>query len=87
MSRSARMAFACAVLLAMGSVEAQQSAADPLAQQARYWEGRGRDDLAREAWLKLLKARPNDPVALDAVRRLEERAGRAPAPGADTAGG
>lgn len=83
MSRSARMAFACAVVMALGgTAQAEQTASpDPLAQQARYWEARGRDDLAREAWLKLLKARPNDPVALESLKQIEARAGKAPAPG------
>lgn len=46
---------------------AADAATDLLVSQARYWEAKGRLDLAREAWQKLLRLDPNHPEA----RRLE----------------
>ena len=56
------------------------AADDPLTQrlidQARYWQQRNREDLAAEAWRKLLRAEPNHPMALIQLGAIEARAGR-----------
>lgn len=72
------------VALALGlssPVQAQQAAAgsDQLATQARYWEGKGRYDLARENWLKLLRSSPDNPTALAGLVTAESISGRAAA--------
>ena len=54
----------------------QDSAADQLVEQAQYWEARGRYDLARDAWLKLLRTDKNNADALSGMGSLEARAGR-----------
>jgi tetratricopeptide (TPR) repeat protein len=69
--------LACAAMTA----QAQDAAAttDQLASQARYWEGKGRYDLARENWLKLLRASPDNPTALAGLVNAEAVSGRAAA--------
>ena len=58
-------------------VSAQENdGTDKLIQQARYWEDRGRFDLANESWLKLLRVQPDHPEALAALGMNEARAGR-----------
>ena len=49
---------------------------DQIAGQARYWEARGRYDLARESWLKLLRISPNSADALAGLANAELRSGR-----------
>lgn len=66
----------CVVLAAPQAVQAQQSAADQLVEQARYWDARGRYDLARDAWLKLLRTDKDNEAALAGMGNLEARAGR-----------
>ncbi|TAJ53161.1 MAG: tetratricopeptide repeat protein [Nevskiaceae bacterium] len=63
------------------TVQAQDAAAttDQLASQARYWEGKGRYDLARENWLKLLRSSPDNPTALSGLVNAEAVSGRAAA--------
>ena len=55
------------------------AADDPLAQrlidQARYWQQKNREDLAADAWRKLLRAVPNHPMALIQLGAIEARAG------------
>ncbi|MDP3859611.1 MAG: cellulose synthase subunit BcsC-related outer membrane protein [Stagnimonas sp.] len=71
------------VVLALGLPFASQaetaSGSDQLATQARYWEGKGRYDLARENWLKLLRASPDNPTALSGLVNAEAISGRAAA--------
>lgn len=46
---------------------AADGVSDAIASQARYWESRGRPDLARESWLKLLRVDPSNAEALAAL--------------------
>ena len=51
--------------MGVGAVHAQGS--DPeiaFSNQARHWEAQGRDDLARDSWLRLLRVSPDNPSAL-----------------------
>lgn len=52
------------------------SATGQIASQARYWEQKGRFDLAREAWLKLLRIEPNNASAMAGLAAAEIRSGR-----------
>lgn len=75
-----RLLLALAVLLvgAAGQPafgESGADATDKLVTQARYWEARGRFDLAREAWLKLLRADPRNAEALAGLAEAEARSG------------
>jgi len=47
-----------------------------LVDQARYWEDRGRYDLAKESWLKLLRIVPDDAAALNGLAMAEALSGR-----------
>ena len=49
--------------------------ANRLIEQARYWQQRSREDLAADAWRKLLRADPNHPIALVQLGVIEARAG------------
>ena len=69
-------AVACALLMAPNVLHAQETAADQLVEQARYWDARGRYDLARDAWLKLLRTDKDNEDALAGMGELEARAGR-----------
>lgn len=60
----------------VGPTYAQSAAETRVAEQARYWENRGRFDLAREAWQKLLQSDPSNPAALAGLGGMEARAGR-----------
>ncbi len=55
------------------------AADDPTVQrlidQARYWQQKKRDDLAADAWRKLLRVNPDHPLALVQLGTLEARAG------------
>ncbi len=62
-----RMLWSLALALSTSTGFAADAATDLLVSQARYWEAKGRLDLAREAWQKLLRLDPNHPEA----RRLE----------------
>ncbi|TDU30911.1 tetratricopeptide repeat protein [Panacagrimonas perspica] len=64
--------------LAMASVTglAADAATGLIASQARYWEQKGRHDLARESWLKLLRADPGSAEALSGLAAAEIRSGR-----------
>lgn len=69
------------VILALSPCAQPVWAADePLARrlidQARYWQQKNREDLAAEAWRKLLRAEPNHPIALVQLGAIEARAGR-----------
>lgn len=55
---------------------AATASVDQLANLARYWEGKGRYDLAREAWLKLLRVSPNNASALSGLAMAEANSGR-----------
>lgn len=46
--------------------------------QARFWEQKGRNDLAREAWLKLLQTDTANTGALAGLARIEASEGNAP---------
>lgn len=54
-------------------------ATDRLIEQARAWEQKGRDDLAADAWRKLLRADPKHPQALLQLGLIEARGGQAKA--------
>ncbi|MBA4255831.1 MAG: cellulose synthase [Polaromonas sp.] len=46
-------------------------AAKTLTDQARFWEGKGRSDLAAAAWRRLLKIDPKNPEALAGLAQFE----------------
>lgn len=73
------LALACAAATAQGQTQTPVATSDQLATQARYWEGKGRYDLARENWLKLLRASPDNPTALSGLANAEAVSGRAAA--------
>lgn len=52
-----------------------ESASQALIDQATYWHQKNRDDLAGDAWRKLLRAEPNHPKALIELANIELRAG------------
>ncbi|WP_428309310.1 cellulose synthase subunit BcsC-related outer membrane protein [Hydrocarboniphaga sp.] len=60
----------------MPSVAQAQASTDQLATQAHYWEDKGRYDLARESWLKLLRVSPDNPDALGGLAMAEAKSGR-----------
>lgn len=78
--RAATLALLLLLSCAHGTAWAQAGAnADPneqLVVQARYWETRGRYDLARETWLKLLRADPDSASALSGLAYSEARSNR-----------
>ena len=68
--------------MGVGAVHAQGS--DPeiaFSNQARHWEAQGRDDLARDSWLRLLRVSPDNPSALAGLALAEARTGRQSAAG------
>lgn len=68
---------ACLVLiLAAPAAVAADAGSAQITSQARYWEQKGRYDLAREAWRKLLRANPDDETALAGLAAAEIRSGR-----------
>ena len=73
--RGLLLALALALALCPGLASAQPAADDePIAQlqaQAKYWESRGRYDLARESWLKLLRSQPDNADALAGLALAE----------------
>lgn len=66
------------LVLALVSVAglAADAATAQIVAQARYWEQKGRHDLARESWLKLLRANPHSAEALAGLASAEIRSGR-----------
>jgi tetratricopeptide (TPR) repeat protein len=60
----------------MPSLAQAQASTDQLATQAHYWEDKGRFDLARESWLKLLRVSPDNPDALSGLALAEAKSGR-----------
>lgn len=73
----------CGLLLALGVVtsvawSADDAATRQLVDQARHWQQISRDDLATQAWQKLLRADANHPEALIRLGLLEARAGHVP---------
>lgn len=69
-------AFAVLAGLAAPALAQESSPPEPLAQQARYWENKGRYDLARESWLKLFRTSPDNTDALAGIALAEARSGR-----------
>jgi tetratricopeptide (TPR) repeat protein len=70
--------FSLAVALATAfpaARAADDSSVQKLIDQARYWQQKKRDDLAAEAWKKLLRTDPNHPLALVQLGSLEALAG------------
>lgn len=66
-----------AIVLNCGPLTAAPSAAvAQIESQARYWEQKGRFDLARESWLKLQRIDPQSSTALAGLALAEIRAGR-----------
>lgn len=65
-----------ALALASVTAHAADAASGQIASQARYWEQKGRHDLARESWLKLLRVNPNSAEALAGLAAAEIRSGR-----------
>jgi len=65
--RALAAGLALAGLAALTLPPAAQAAGDPLKvliDQGRYWQARGRGDLAEQAWKKVLSLEPNQPDAL-----------------------
>ena len=54
---------------------ATDQASQVLIEQATYWQQKNRDDLAGDAWRKLLRAEPDHPQALIQLAKIEMRAG------------
>jgi len=79
MLRLALISVVLALSLPLGSAAQTPSGTDQLASQARYWEGKGRYDLARENWLKLLRSSPDNATALSGLVSAEAVSGRAAA--------
>jgi cellulose synthase operon protein C len=75
-----RLRLGPTLCLALALASATGLAADPasgqIASQARYWEQKGRHDLARESWLKLLRIDPASSDALAGLAAAEIRSGR-----------
>lgn len=72
------------ISLATGGFSAHAQGADPeieLSNQARHWEAQGRDDLARDSWLRLLRVSRDSPTALAGLAMAEARTGRQSAAG------
>jgi tetratricopeptide (TPR) repeat protein len=60
-----------------GAVLAETAPPQRLSEQAQYWQGRGRSDLAVQAWNKLLLSDPDHAEALIGLGTYEAQAGRA----------
>jgi tetratricopeptide (TPR) repeat protein len=61
-----------ALLLGAAPVFADDSVAiKTLTEQARFWEGKGRSDLAAAAWKRLLQIDPKNPDALAGIAQFE----------------
>lgn len=69
--------IACLTLaLVMPLGMAGDAVTDLASDQARYWAQRGRQDLAAEAWQKVLRIEPGNTAALAGLAMAEIRAGR-----------
>ncbi|KMM73766.1 cellulose synthase [Xanthomonas sp. NCPPB 1128] len=63
--------------LLAGSAHAQNAdATQQLVSQGNYWHDQGRDDLAADAWRKLLQVDPNQPDALLGLAQIDLAQGR-----------
>ncbi|WP_267110360.1 tetratricopeptide repeat protein, partial [Xanthomonas sacchari] len=63
--------------LLAGSAHAQNAdATQQLVSQGNYWHDQGRDDLAADAWRKLLRVDPNQPDALLGLAQIDLAQGR-----------
>jgi tetratricopeptide (TPR) repeat protein len=60
-----------------GAALAETALPQQLVEQAQYWQGRGRADLAVQAWNKLLLSEPERAEALIGLGTYEAQAGRA----------
>ena len=63
------------VFFESGTAFAQSALTQQLKEQAQFWQQRGRDDNAADAWRKLLKVDANNIDALMALSILEAKAG------------
>lgn len=70
------MLLSAAPSLLLPSLAQAQASTDQLATQAHYWEEKGRYDLARESWLKLLRVSPDNADALSGLAMAEAKSGR-----------
>lgn len=74
-----RVAHTCAgMMLAMAllpATAADDATVQKLVEQARYWQQKKRDDLAADAWRKLLRADPDNPLALVQLGTIEASLG------------
>jgi tetratricopeptide (TPR) repeat protein len=64
-------------LIALASPPSEPLAGEPLVRVARFWEARGNEQQAGEAWERALAADPANADAMLAVGRLRAAAGRA----------
>lgn len=78
-SAAARAALFATALWAVPTLVLAQASTDQLAVQAKYWEDKGRYDLAKDSWLKLLRVSPNSPTALSGLALAEAKSNRAAA--------
>jgi tetratricopeptide (TPR) repeat protein len=71
--------LACLILVLSQGVAPAWAAVDRASQvvieQANYWQQKNRDDLAGDAWRKLLRAYPDHPVGLIQLANIELRLG------------
>ena len=74
-----RVAHTCAgMVLAMAllpATAADDATVQKLVEQARYWQQKKRDDLAADAWRKLLRTDPDNPLALVQLGTIEASLG------------
>jgi len=73
------------LIVGLAALVAPALAADDLetsqmVDQARHWQQKRRDDLAAEAWRKVLRFDPKHPEALAKLGAIEARAGNLPPP-------
>ncbi|HUP96652.1 MAG TPA: cellulose synthase subunit BcsC-related outer membrane protein [Usitatibacter sp.] len=68
------MALALCIAQAVPAAGADNTEAAGLLERAEFWQGRGRDDLAREELAKVLRLATDHPEALVAQARLQLRA-------------
>lgn len=81
-SRSVHWLLGAAVLVSVAPVEAvaQSNAVPALLRQAKYWEGRGRRDLAVQAYRRVLAIDPNNATARRGVAGPQSAPAPTPAP-------
>lgn len=73
------------LILGLATLVAPTLAADDLetsqmVDQARHWQKKRRDDLAAEAWRKVLRFEPKHPEALAKLSAIEAHTGNLPPP-------